>query len=447
MSDVTWTQQPRRLAWGRIAAGPHRVARPRFADQLPDLFEQGAADPNGLIIVGAGRSYDISALNPGGSLIDATGLDNLIAFDPATGILRADAGLTLDQLLAVTVPRGWFTATTPGTRFVTLGGAVANDVHGKNHHRAGTFGRSVRRIGLIRSDRGGLELAPDLEPDLFAATIGGLGMTGAIAWVEIQLSAIASSDMLQEAVPFGDLDGFFDLAADSAGSFEHTAAWIDCTASGKAIGRGVFQRGNWASDGPLEAHGGGPKLTLPVTPPISPLNPLTLKAFNTAYGALQGSKKGLRRVPYAPALYPLDAVGGWNKFYGPNGFRQYQFVVPTPVAKMAVREALSQIVRAGEGSFLAVLKTFGDKASPGLISFPMGGATLALDFPNRGRKTLDLFDRLDAVVDAAGGRLYPAKDGRIPTAMFHRGYPASRQWIEHHDPAMASGFWRRVTST
>ena len=227
---MTWAQQPRRLAWGRIEAGPHRVARPRFADQLPDLFDQAAADPNGLIVVGAGRSYDISALNPGGSLIDATGLDNLIAFDPATGILRADAGLTLDQLLTVTVPRGWFTATTPGTRFVTLGGAVANDVHGKNHHRAGTFGRGVRRIGLIRSDRGALELAPDLEPDLFAATIGGLGMTGAIAWVEIQLSPIPSSDMLQEAVAFGDLDGFFDLAADSAGSFEHTAAWIDCTA-------------------------------------------------------------------------------------------------------------------------------------------------------------------------------------------------------------------------
>jgi FAD/FMN-containing dehydrogenase len=444
---VTWTQQPHRLAWGRIGAGPHRVARPRFSDQLQDLIGQGSADPNGLIVVGAGRSYDISALNPGGSLIDATSLDNLIAFDPATGILRAEAGVTLDQILAVTVPRGWFTATTPGTRYVTLGGAVANDVHGKNHHSAGTFGCGVRRIGLIRSDRGFVELAPDLEPELFAATIGGLGMTGAIAWVEIQLSAIASSDMLQEAVPFGDLDGFFDLAAESAGSFEHTAAWIDCTASGKAVGRGVFQRGNWAGDGPLVAQSGPPKKALPITPPISPLNPLTLKAFNTAYGALQGSKRGVRRAPYASALYPLDAVGGWNRFYGPAGFRQYQFVVPPAVAKMAVREALSQIVRAGEGSFLAVLKTFGAKVSPGLISFPMGGATLALDFPNRGRKTLDLFDRLDAVVDAAGGRLYPAKDGRIPTAMFHRGYERSRQWIEHHDPAMASGFWRRVTST
>ncbi len=444
---MTWTQQPHRLAWGRIEAGSHRVARPRFADELPTLLEQGAADPHGVLVVGAGRSYDISALNPGGSLIDATSLDNLITFDTATGVLRADAGLTLDRLLAVTVPRGWYTATTPGTRFVTLGGAVANDGHGKNHHSAGSFGCSVRRIGLLRSDRGALELAPDLEPDLFAATIGGLGMTGAIAWVEIQLSAIPSSDMLQEAVSFGDLDGFFDLAADSAGAFEHTAAWIDCAASGKAIGRGVFQRGNWAADGPLDAHGPGQKLSLPIAPPISPLNPLTLKAFNTAYGALQGAKKGVRRVHYAPALYPLDAVGGWNKFYGPAGFRQYQFVVPAPVAKMAVREALSQIVRADEGSFLAVLKTFGDKASPGMISFPMGGATLALDFPNRGRKTLDLFDRLDAVVDAAGGRLYPAKDGRIPTAMFHRGYVRSRQWIEHHDPAMASGFWRRVVST
>jgi FAD/FMN-containing dehydrogenase len=443
---VAWTEQARRLAWGRIAAGPHRVAKPRFADELPGLLGEGAADPNGVLIGGAGRSYDISALNPGGSLIDATALDNLIAFDPAAGVLRAQAGLTLDQLLSVTVPRGWFTATTPGTRFVTLGGAIANDVHGKNHHRAGTFGCSVRRIGLLRSDRGALELAPDENPDLFAATIGGLGMTGAIEWVEIQLAPIPSSDMLQEAVAFGDLDGFFDLAAASAGSFEHTAAWIDCTASGKAIGRGVFQRGNWASDGPLIAQGGPPKKTLPVTPPISPLNPLTLKAFNTAYGTLQGARTGVRRVGYAPALYPLDAVGGWNRFYGPQGFRQYQFVVPGPVAKMAVREALTQIVRAGEGSFLAVLKTFGDRPSPGLISFPTPGATLALDFPNRGQATLDLFERLDAVVEAAGGRLYPAKDGRIPAAMFARGYPRSRQWIEHHDPAMASGFWRRVTA-
>jgi L-gulonolactone oxidase len=442
---VTWTPQPGRLAWGRIAAGPHRVAKPRFADELPALFAEGAADPQGVIVVGAGRSYDVSALNPGGSLIDATSLDNLIAFDPATGVLRAQAGATLDQILSVTVPRGWFTATTPGTRYVTLGGAVANDVHGKNHHSAGTFGASVRRIGLLRSDRGALELSPVQESELFAATIGGLGMTGAIAWVEIQLTPIPSSDMLQEAAPFGDLDGFFDLAASSSGAFEHTAAWIDCTASGKAIGRGVFQRGNWASDGPLVAQSGPPRLTVPIDPPFGLLNPLTLKAFNTAYGALQASKQGVRRVPYASALYPLDAVGGWNRFYGKAGFRQYQFVVPVGVAKMAVREALTQIVRAGEGSFLAVLKTFGDKMSPGLISFPMPGATLALDFPNRGQATLDLFERLDAVVEAAGGRLYPAKDGRIPARMFRRTYVRSLEWIEQHDPAMASGFWRRVT--
>lgn len=440
---MSWTAQSR-LAWGRIPAGPQRVAKPRFADELPTLLGQGAADPHGVLVVGAGRSYDVSALNPGGSLIDAAGLDNLIAFDPSTGILRAEAGATLDTILSVTVPRGWFTATTPGTRYITLGGAVANDVHGKNHHSAGTFGTSVRRIGLLRSDRGALELAPDLEPDLFAATIGGLGMTGAILWVEIQLAPIPSSDMLQEAVPFGDLDGFFDLAADSAGRFEHTAAWIDCAAGGKAIGRGVFQRGAWAPDGPLAANSGEPKLSLPVDPPFSPLNPLTLKAFNLAYGAAQKAKKGVRRVPYASALYPLDAVGGWNRFYGRKGFRQYQFVVPSGVAKMAVREALTQVVRAGEGSFLAVLKTFGDKRSPGLISFPAPGATLALDFPNRGADTLALFARLDAVVESAGGRLYPAKDGRIPARLFHRSYKRSAQWIAQHDPAMASGFWRQV---
>lgn len=440
---MSWSLQ-RRLAWGRIDAGPQRVARPRFVDQLPALLGEGGGDPAGVLVAGAGRSYDLSALNPGGSLIDATALNNLIAFDPQTGVLRAEAGATLDEILAVTVPRGWFTATTPGTRYVTLGGAVANDVHGKNHHSAGTFGASVRRIGLVRSDRGALELSHDQEPELFAATIGGLGMTGAMAWVEVQLVPIPSSDLMQEAVPFGDLDGFFDLATDSAGSFEHTAAWIDCTAAGKSIGRGVFQRGNWASDGPLIATSGPPSKNVPLDPPFSPLNPLTLKAFNTAYGLSQGVKTGVRRTPYAAALYPLDAIGGWNRLYGKAGFRQYQFVVPPGVAKMAVREALTQVVRAGEGSFLAVLKTFGDKRSPGLISFPAPGATLALDFPNRGQATLDLFARLDAVVEAAGGRLYPAKDGRIPARLFHRSYKRSAQWIEQHDPAMASGFWRQV---
>ena len=440
---MNWSQG--RLSWGRVHPARHLIAQPRFTDELPDLL--ALAGERGLTALahGLGRSYGDSALNPDGVLVRTEGLDRLIAFDAASGVLRAEAGASLREILSLVVPQGWFFHTTPGTLFVTLGGAVANDVHGKNHYSAGSFGCGVRRIGLVRSDRGLVELSPDQEPELFAATIGGLGLTGLIAWVEIGLVPIDASLVDEETVVFADLDGFFQVAADSEAGFEHKSAWVDCTARGRALGRGFFTRANWARTGRLAAQGRIASLAVPFDAPTWALNPLTLKAFNAACFTWNSIRPGRSRKPYA-SFYPLDAIGGWNRLYGHRGFYQYQCVTPPAASPQAVRRLLETISASGEGSFLAVLKTLGPRASPGLLSFPMDGVTLALDFANRGRPTLDLLARLDEIVAEAGGRLYPAKDGRIPAAMFQAGYPDWRRFSKSIDPALSSAFWRRVSA-
>jgi len=437
-----WRPEADYRTWGRLATGPHEAARPRFADDVAPLIAGSSDAPNGILPVGLGRSYAESGVNPGGRLLKMDQLDRFIAFDDQTGVIRAEAGLSLNGLLSVTVPKGWFTNTTPGTRFVTLGGAVANDVHGKNHHRSGTFGAGVRRLGLLRSDGDGvIELSPQSNTDLFAATIGGLGQTGTIVWVELQLVRIPSSWLVQETVPFGGIEDFLAVAAESEDSHEFGVSWIDCTAPG---GPGFYYRANWSAEGDLSPHGEKQKLSLPVNLPAWSLNPLTLTAFNRLYGVGQRFKPAVFRIHYSSFFYPLDSIGGWNRLYGKPGFRQYQFVTPPETSADALKAALNVIRLSGEGSFLAVLKTFGPAASPGLLSFPRRGATLALDFRNRGADTLRLFERLDAIVAEAGGRLYPAKDGRMPAALFKSGYPNWAAWAERRDPEIQSQFVRRI---
>jgi FAD/FMN-containing dehydrogenase len=432
-------------SWGRVERRDHLLAKPQHREDLPGLIAEAKAAGGCLLGAGLGRSYGDSGLDADGRLICGRSLDRFIALDLEQGVLRAEGGASLDEILRLVVPNGWFLPTTPGTRFVTLGGAVANDVHGKNHHRAGSLGRYVRKIGLIRSDLGRVELSPEAERELFLATLGGLGLTGFIEWVELQLVRIPSGFLDQEAVSFSSLDGFFDLTQDSNARFEHVAAWIDCSASGAGLGRGVMFRANWSQEGGLIPHDGRQKLKVPLDAPGWLLNRFTITAFNAAYHILQASRPGIRRVAYAGAFYPLDAIGDWNRLYGPAGFFQHQCVIPAETAREALSHMLRVIAAAGQGSFLAVLKSLGPADSGGLISFPRAGVSLALDFPNRGPHTLALLETLDQIVVQAGGRLYPAKDGRMSAETFREGYPRWRELEARRDPLFQSAFWRRVS--
>ena len=431
-------------SWGRIEHPRHFIASPRFRNELPRIV--ALRGERSLLAVGLGRSYGDTILNTEGCLIETTGLDRVISFDREAGILRAEAGLSIHDALRLLVPAGWFLTTTPGTRFVTLGGAVANDVHGKNHHTAGSFGCSVRRLGLLRSDGSEVELARSDASNLFCSTIGGLGLTGIITWVEIDLVRIPSAYLDVERFVFDNISSFFDLAS-RAQSFEHTVAWFDCANSGSKLGRGIFQGANWSRSGGLAPHTPRQKLTMPIDAPSWALNGLAVRSFNALYHQLQKRPPLKTTQHYAAVFHPLDAIGGWNRLYGRRGFYQYQCVIPPSSAENAVTDLVRHIARAGTGSFLAVLKTFGSRASPGLLSFPREGATLALDFPNRGPETLDLLARLDEIVLEAGGRLYPAKDGRMSARMFQAGYgsvlPAFQTCL---DPALSSQFWRRVST-
>jgi FAD/FMN-containing dehydrogenase len=430
-------------SWGRAVRRPQQVAGPAFRDEIGALVEAGSRGGS-CLAVGLRRSYGDSCLNSDGVLIETTRLDRFMSFHPASGILRAEAGASLADILALAVPHGFFLPTTPGTRFVTLGGAVANDVHGKNHHGAGTFGRHVRAIGLLRGDGERVVLSPSERPELFAATIGGLGLTGIMEWVEIGLVRTPGAWLDVETLPFASLDGFWDLAGASVRTHEHTVAWIDCVASGAALGRGIFSRANWRAGAERAVHDGRGRRRVPFDAPSGLLNARTIGALNAAYFRLQKQKVSIRAEHYARFFYPLDAIADWNRLYGRRGLYQYQCVIPLPAQQDAVRALLRAIVAAGEASFLAVLKTFGGLPSPGLLSFPREGATLALDFPNRGRSTLALMERLDAIVRDACGALYPAKDGRMSAAMFRSGYPNWERFGAFVDPAFDSDFWRRI---
>lgn len=430
------------VSWGRTSRTRMQVARPNFVDEMLPLVKQGAQSRHGVLAGGLRRSYGDSCINDDGALIEMIGLDRLIRFDRGSGQIEAEAGVSLADILSVVIPAGFFLPVTPGTKFVTLGGAIANDVHGKNHHRAGTFGRWIRSLTLLSGDGRERVVSCDDSTGLFAATVGGLGLTGVITRATLQLMPITSSCMVTEIIPFGNLGEFFALSAESDVSHDYTVAWIDCLAKGGRLGRGIFTRARHASDGELRvATPGGP--TVPFDAPGFLLNRLSISAFNEAYFRLAGRARRAV-VSYDPFFYPLDAVGGWNRLYGSRGFYQYQSVVPPAAAAEATAAMLQTIAEAGQGSFLAVLKTFGDVASPGLLSFPIEGTTLALDFANRGEATLRLLDRLDAIVREAGGRLYPAKDGRLPPEMFQSGFPALDQFKTHMDPGMSSTFWRRT---
>lgn len=438
--------RPKRYeSWGRFPAATHRAVELRWRDEdlpLPDMTEKTA------LPYGNGRSYGDVCLNDGGLLLDCRGLDRFIMFDSDQGVLRCESGLLLAEILAFCVPRGWFLPVTPGTQYITVGGAIANDVHGKNHHRAGTFGCHVLSFELLRTDGKRMLCSPQENADWYAATIGGLGLTGVIVWCEIQLKPVHGTVLEQETICFANLDEFLAMSDASDDEFEYTAGWVDSTARAGNIGRGLLTRSNHVDSEPQESpQARRRRLSMPFVSPVALVNTWSIRVFNTLYYRAHSARLNRVRRHYSDLLYPLDHIGNWNRIYGRKGFLQYQCVIPRPDAADALAELLLRISAAGTGSFLSVIKGFGTRVSPGLLSFPRPGATLALDIPNRGAKTLRLFDELDTVTQRAGGTVYAAKDSRMSAESFQAYYPEWQRLVPYIDPLLSSSFWRRVTAS
>jgi FAD/FMN-containing dehydrogenase len=393
---------------------------------------------------GCGKSYGDSCLNKGGTLLDTRGMNHFISFDGETGIMRAEAGCTLAQILDFLVPRGWFLAVTPGTKYITLGGAIANDVHGKNHHVAGTFGCHVTRFELVRSDGSRVVCSPAKNAELYRATIGGLGLTGLITWAEFRNQPIKSPYWAVDSIKFDSLDEFFEINEESEAEFDYTVSWIDCTASGGDLGRGIYNRGNHAEE--IEFAGLDAESKEPVAFPFDApfINSLSTHAFNILYYNKQIDKRVRSVMHFDPFFYPLDGVLHWNRAYGKNGFLQYQFVVPFGEERRVFKQLLAHVAETGMSSFMTVLKTFGDIESPGMLSFPRPGVNMAIDFRFGGRKTLEAVNKLDNIIRASGGVIYPAKDARMSSGDFKRGYPEYQEFMKYIDPKFSSSFWRRV---
>jgi FAD/FMN-containing dehydrogenase len=430
------------LSWGRYPkTAHHHVYKPSWNDQLPEILKTAA--PGSLLPHGLGRSYGDSCLNAGRDLIDCHRLNRILGFDESTGMVRCESGVSLSDILDVFLPKGWFLPVTPGTSFVTVGGAIANDVHGKNHHCVGTFGDHVQQIALHRSDKGLLICNPGENAEMLRATIGGLGLTGVIAWADIQLKRVAGPWIDSETIPFSSLKAFLDLNHESNDLFEYTVAWIDCFAGKNA--RGIFFRGNHALDcGKKFHHKRG--LKLPFELPSWVLNSYSIRAFNGAYYAVHAAKGRRALVGYDSFFYPLDSIRQWDLMYGRQGFLQYQCVIPEKNLA-AFEELLDRIARSGMGSFLGVLKQFGSAPPAGMLSFPRPGLTITFDFAMRGEPTLNLMCSLDEVVQESGGALYPAKDARMSPALFETSFPSWRNFLPYMDPKMSSSFWRRVTES
>ncbi len=387
-----------------------------------------------------GRSYGDVCLNSGGHVWHTMGMDRFIDLNEETGRLTCEAGILLGDIQKLAVPRGWMLPVTPGTQYVTVGGAIANDVHGKNHHVLGTFAHHVKSIDLLRTDGEVIRCGPGCKEEWFVATVGGIGLTGVILTAEIQLRRVAGSWLETETIPFVGLQEFLQLADSSEAAWEYTVSWIDCLSYEV---RGLFSRGNH-TDSSGRAEPVAKLKSVPLVPPVSMVNKISLRMFNAVYYQLGKLRAGKAIKHYKPFFYPLDSILGWNKMYGPKGFFQYQCVIPRKEAGSAIQALLGVISSECKGSFLSVLKTFGCSEPVGKLSFAHPGVTLAMDFPNEGEKTVKLFERLDSIVSEAGGRLYLAKDARMSREFFEKSYPEFENFLAYRDPGISSEMSRRL---
>lgn len=442
-------------SWGGLQGAVNHLQAPAFSHELGAALRV-PSDPK--LVIGNLRSYGDEVLNPHGQYIQTTRCDRMLHFDEQNGILQVEAGAQIAALQNILGPKGWMFPVTPGTALLTIGGAIANDVHGKNHHAAGTFGHHVLSFVLLRTSGETLVCSPQENADWFAATLGGMGLTGAIQQATLQLRRIPHSQLHVKNWRFDNLDEFFTLDAEHTPQHEYSVAWVDCVASGAQLGRGIFSVADHlpakvekiaeaTSEGVtlLKAKKRAVRRSVPISPPFSCINQLSLRAFNTLYfhRPFPLSLPAVQQASMYQWLYPLDSILHWNRLYGRAGFVQFQCAIPPQSARVAVKDMLQTIAQSGQGSFLAVLKNFGEQASLGMLSFPQPGTTLALDFPWLGERTATLLARLHAINLAAGGRIYAAKDSHAPAHALVQGYPRFAEFQRYLDPGLASVMGQR----
>ncbi len=412
--------------WGNYGPASCRLYRPEQIRDLRQVLTTKNQDT--LIARGLGRSYGDPAVNTDDGVILCQRLNRFLAFDEQSGILECEAGISLAEIIEHLLPRGYFLPVTPGTKFVTVGGAIAADVHGKNHHCDGTFSKFVLDLKLMKPSGEIILCSPTQEPDIFWATVGGMGLTGVIVSARIQLLRVPSAYIKVRYDRAANLDQAFELFSADDQQFRYSVAWIDCLASGKSLGRSVLMRGDFAAVTDLPANlqtkpyhiKSRRKKSVPFNFPGFVLNRLAIKTFNASYYA--SHRNSTRLVDYDNFFYPLDSILHWNRMYGRRGFVQYQALFPTQTSHAGLRQLLEALTRSGMGSFLAVLKATG-AAGSGLLSFPFPGHTLALDIPNTGEPLRQLLTQLDRIVLDHGGRLYLAKDATMTRDSFAQMYP------------------------
>jgi len=411
--------------WGRFPVEQCKVYRPESRRQLAAILESGA-EPS-FISYGRGRSYGDAPLNSQGGVILHTRLNRFLAFDAQAGVLECEAGVSLAEIIQYFLPRGFFLPVTPGTKFFTVGGAIAADVHGKNHHQDGTFGNFVLDFKLLTSNGENLSCSPNNNAEVFWATLGGMGLTGVILSARIKLRPVTSAWVLVDYQKATNLEDALGRMTESDVRYQYSVAWIDCLATGRHMGRAILMRGNHASADELPAKMRRPlaepphaRWIVPFNFPSLALNSITVGAFNSLYyGTHRNSVRQL--VDFEKFFYPLDAIQHWNRMYGRRGFVQYQVALPLEGGLEGLKELLTRLARSRRASFLAVLKRFG-KSDPGLLSFPIEGYTLALDLPVASG-LIPLLHELDRMVLNYGGRIYLAKDAVLASQTFAAMYP------------------------
>lgn len=406
--------------WGKYPTIDAKVLLPQTPNDCAKFLKN-----NEIVLPrGMGRSYGDSANSS--TVIESTYLDHFIDFDETTGALTCEAGVSIREILQLVVPKGWFIPVTPGSSFVTIGGAIASDVHGKNHHLSGTFSDHLLTFDLMLGTGEIVKVAKHIYPDLFKATCGGMGLTGIILSASFQLKPIQSSRIVRSTIKTNCLEEVCEqFEANHASTY--SVAWIDCLAKGKHLGRSLLMLGEHFQDGTLEL-GKKKSQNLPIDMPQFLLNHYSIKAFNALYYHIVFSKTKTETISFEPYFYPLDAIGNWNRLYGKAGFVQYQFVLPKAVGVKGLRQIFDVIVKSGKGSFLAVLKAFG-KANENYLSFPIEGYTLALDF-KMSEETVQIVKQLDSMVVELGGRIYLSKDALMSETTFKKTYVHWEQFEE-----------------